>query len=901
LRGPSGVGKAAITEECGRSIRSNDNTVLLGETPRSGGASYAPFRAIFTALDDQPTPFETVTPSNEEMDTEDYQSMRLSLFYDLYKRLQDHALETGPTLLVLRDLQWAGSATLDLLSFLLTRLDDEPVSLLCTVNTEHQEDEADVLTRLGDEQRPVTEELLMPVEVTPLDRWEFEPLVCWHLQVEAAPDEFLDALHDHTGGNPEYVASVLDHLRDTDRLDPETETYPTDTEEFAVPEATQSIVEARVERLDDVHREVLEAAAVVGERVSLAVLKGMVEPSESALRPIAQDLVQNALWESSDVVTAILSRTYKFRTPIARRAILDDITADRRSELHETAAEAILDTTLSPDRLKEAVAARHYDDAGQPERALEQYRAAGKRATRLYNHDEAVEHYQRALGLAKTLGHTETRLDILESLSRVQYCKGDAGAAADSLERLLDRTDDPERIQSVELARWRMAREQGNFEQADECARSGIEAVDEPTPLSCRFWGMLGRIALKRGNVEQATEYFDHQESLVEQFDETVTKGNLYYNRALLARSRGDLEEAIELAEEAIVYHRRDESSREVASSQNLLGVAHNERNQNQKAIQAYEASRERIQGVGDRIFELSLDLNRANCTFARGNWSAAIEQYENTTELTRTLDQEFLLVRCLINRCMIYCYRGALQSARDCVNEALTIAESIGEASTIAAAKVERTALELFEDNLDSARTDGTSARDHASDVLPNFTAKAECHLGDIERVAGNHQRALDYYRQARDRAADCDSTPWYCYATAGCAAMRLQEGQTDRALQEARDARAETHNYVVILTHERVMLARCLHATGQTEAALEETETALSTARDVEATLLESRVLLERARLTRETEPDQAAQQLEAALVLATAAGAELLERQCQAALDALGNGEHIESTTN
>jgi tetratricopeptide (TPR) repeat protein len=901
LQGPSGVGKAAITEECARSIRSEGDTVLVGETPEAGGASYAPFRSIFQQLGDGPTPFETITPSNEEMDSEDYQSMRLSLFYDLYEHLREYALEVGPTLVVLRDLQWASSGTLDLLSFLLTRLDEAPVSVLGTVNTEHQDEQTDLLDRLGDEQRPVTEELFMPIEVQPLDRWEFEPLVQWHLHAEDVPEDFLDVLHEHTGGNPEYVASVLDHLRETEQLDLATDTYPTTTDELSVPESTQSIIEARIERLDDVHREVLEAAAVVGERASLAVLTGMVGPSESALRPIAEDLVQNALWERSDQVTAILSRTYKFRTPLARRAILQELEPEQRARLHATAAEAVLETTLSADRLKEAVAAQHYDQADQPARALESYRDAGLRATKLYNHDEAVDYYERAMELATSLDREERYLDLLEALSRVQYCKGDTSEASLSLKRLLDRTDDPERIQSVTLTRWRMAKEQGDLDQAEEYVRSGIEMLGERTSRTCRLWGKLGVTELRRGNVEKAAPMFEKQEEIADGVDKPATNGALNYNRALLARTRGDLQEAIERSQDAVLYYKRAGVPREVASSQMLLGVAHNEKNNNTKAIQAYEASRDQIDEVGNRIFELHLDVNRANCVFARGEWSTALQQYEEVSALTRKLDQQLVLVRTLINRGMIYCYRGELASARDCAEEALSIAASVGEPATVAAAKVELTKIALFQNNLEEARKQAKTARDKAEGTLPKFAAKAECYLGDIERLAGNHERALEYYEQSYDRATSCDSTPWCCYATAGLAAVQLEQEKVDTALKQAKKAHEEVTSlhYVEVLVYVHVILARCLNAVGQIAGASSELDTALATAQDVDATVLESRVRLQSGRLKRKRAPEQAVAQVETALELATETNATLLEDQCRTELRALKNEEQINSS--
>jgi tetratricopeptide (TPR) repeat protein len=594
-----------------------------------------------------------------------------------------------------------------------------------------------------------------------------------------------------------------------------------------------------------------------------------------------------------------LSRSYEFRTPLAREVILDTIGPADRLELHETAAEAVLQTTLAPDRFKEAVAAEHYDEAAMPEKALENYREAGARANRLYDHDDAVDFYERALDLADALDREEAALDILEALSRVQYCKGDAGAAARTLERLLDRTEDPERIQSVELARWRMAKDQGNFDDADEYARSGIEVLDEPSPLTCRFWGKLGWTELQRGNVEDAVEYFDHQEALVEEVDDEVSQGDLYYNRAHIAKANGDLEAAIDLAEQAVLYHNRGGSDRDIAKDKNLIGMSYNEMQNNRQAENAYEECGELIDDIGDRVLEVYLDSNQATCPINRGEWSAALDQIEQTIDLARTLDQKRVLVRLLTNSSWIYSYRGELVEARTRAEEAVEMAQSTDEVVAIAMANIKLSIVKLFEHSLDSAQSLAISALERSEDVLPSKAAESNCRIGDIEIAKANFQSACDSFQQARQKAIDCNSTDWKCYAKAGCAAALLAQGESKVALEDAKQAATEAKDCSnpEVLCYVHLVLARCLGKADEMDDAFDEIDAALEIAREVDATLLESRALLERGRLKRQTNTFQAVEQLRAALDLATAANADLLEDQCRTALDRLRETENID----
>jgi tetratricopeptide (TPR) repeat protein len=74
-----------------------------------------------------------------------------------------------------------------------------------------------------------------------------------------------------------------------------------------------------------------------------------------------------------------------------------------------------------PEKL-EAIAgllARHFREAGDKERALKYYMLAGKRAVRLFAHEEAIQHLQTALDLLETGERVETQLGLLEELAGV--------------------------------------------------------------------------------------------------------------------------------------------------------------------------------------------------------------------------------------------------------------------------------------------------------------------------------------------------------------------------------------------------------------------------------------------------------------------------------------------------
>jgi predicted ATPase len=897
VRGPTGVGKTAITKECARIARSTGGRVLTGRTPQAGSATYAVFRDVCTQLEDESTPFERITPPTDRMDASAYQSMRLSLFYEVYEQLLEHAREE-PLLLVLEELQWAGRGTLDLLAFLLEKIDTASLTILCTVNTEYQ-DERTLLAQLDD----VSDATLLPVDVDSLARPELDPLVRWHLEVEHVPTDFVDAVYEHTGGTPAFVTTLLDHLRETDRLDPGTDSYPSTLNTLTLPESVREVVESRLDRLDGTEQGVLEAAAVVGYRAGLPVLAEMTDHSESALRPIAQAIAETAVWEPSDTPMVPLSRTYEFQNPLVRQAVLEGIEADRRRRLHEHAAESVLEVPLAPTQLSEAVAARHFEAAECLDRALEAYHEAGDQARTNYAHDDASQYYERAIELADTLDRPETELDLLAALSRSKYCTGDSETAREYIERLLERADDPDRIQRAELSRWRMAKDRGDFEQADEYARAGIAAFDTPTTLSCRFWGKLGWTQLQRGEIEAAAEQFDQQEDVAEELVDDECYGNVFYHRAELARARGDPEEAIELAQRAIRYQERAGSPRDAAKSHMLLGIVYMDQTRIDEAAAAYETSLEHIQAVGDRVLEVYLDANRANCPVHRGEWDEALSLYEDTLETARTLDQPRVTTRLLSNSSIVHCHRGDLETARARARDALETASEIEEVAAVALAQCQLARIERLEGDLDAARTAAEAAREQASSATPVRTAEAEYRLGSIALADDETDVAIEHFRESRQQATDCGATEWRCRADAGLASALLSAGRTADSLKTAEPA-VETATELgdpESVVRTQLALARTRRARGDTEGATAAAETALGTAGELDATMLECLALLEASLIDGMRSDPRAHRRLERAIDRVDSTGARLLESRCQTVADRLDQGTSISADVN
>jgi DNA-binding CsgD family transcriptional regulator/tetratricopeptide (TPR) repeat protein len=256
--------------------------------------------------------------------------------------------------LVIEDVHWADEATVDLLRFLGRRIRTAPVLLLATYRDEGLTATDPLRAALGDlaTQRSVRRLSLPPLSADAV--------------AELAVGSGLDpaALYRLTGGNPFYVSQAIQAGMSQ------------------VPESARDAVLARAARLGSDSLAVLDAAALIGTRVELALLELVVGCPPSAV----DELLASGLLSSD-------GRALQFRHEIARLAVEGAVTPHRRSAIHARILASL--RTLGCD--DDARMAFYAEAAGDVPAALRHASAAARRAAALGSHREAAAQFERAL------------------------------------------------------------------------------------------------------------------------------------------------------------------------------------------------------------------------------------------------------------------------------------------------------------------------------------------------------------------------------------------------------------------------------------------------------------------------------------------------------------------------
>jgi len=258
-------------------------------------------------------------------------------------------------------------------------------------------------------------------------------------------DRSLDGLADliaaRAVGNPFFCEELVAALAESGHLAGERGDYRLSKTlgEIVLPATVQATLAARIDRLSEPERELLQMASVIGYEVSEPVLRGVSGLPDGELSDVLRSLVSAELLSErmSDAGVA-----YEFKHPLTQEVAYRSQLNDRRRHLHSEVALAI--ERLEPEKLDEraALTAHHWQAAGEP---LAAARWNARAATWIGNNDisQSLSHWRKVaeltdglpespettgLALGACIGELDYgwRLGLTEEEARAHYERGRA-------------------------------------------------------------------------------------------------------------------------------------------------------------------------------------------------------------------------------------------------------------------------------------------------------------------------------------------------------------------------------------------------------------------------------------------------------------------------------------------
>ena len=320
----------------------------------------------------------------------DPEAKQRQIFAVIRRIIQDPRVGADRVFALIDDLHWADSGSEALLAQWVDAIAGSSSFLIVNFRPEYH---AEWMQKSYYRQLPLA----------PLGSEAIRDLLADLLGADPSTRGLADDIHARTGGNPFFIEEVVQGLIESGNLQGERGTYRlvTPIERLEVPASVQSLLGARIDRLPEREKDVLQTAAVIGKEFSEPVLRRVLTASRKT--PLADAALAAALaaLQTREFLyeTALYPvAEYTFKHPLTQEVALGSQLQERRRQIHAAVAQAI--EAIHADKLDEqaALLAHHCAEAGDSMAAAQWHVRAAAFIGRS-DFAEAARHCQRGRDL----------------------------------------------------------------------------------------------------------------------------------------------------------------------------------------------------------------------------------------------------------------------------------------------------------------------------------------------------------------------------------------------------------------------------------------------------------------------------------------------------------------------
>jgi class 3 adenylate cyclase len=298
-----------------------------------------------------------------------------------------HASRQRPLVLVVEDVHWIDRTSEEVLDYLIGWLPSAPILLILLYRPEYTH-------RWG------SKSCYSKIGLDHLSTQSSAELVRSILGAEVVP-ELRDLILSRTTGNPLFVEEITHALLENGSIRKDGGRYVLGRKasEIAIPDTIQGIIAARMDRVEENLKRIMQVASVIGRDFAYRILQtitGMREDLKSQLLNLQglEFIYEKSLFPELE---------YIFKHALTQEVAYQSLLAKRRKEIHQRIGGAI--EALYPDRLDEHYEklAYHYRQSDNPEKAVEYLVLAAKKAAGRFAKEEAIAFGREALDLIERL------------------------------------------------------------------------------------------------------------------------------------------------------------------------------------------------------------------------------------------------------------------------------------------------------------------------------------------------------------------------------------------------------------------------------------------------------------------------------------------------------------------
>ncbi len=290
--------------------------------------------------------------------------LRQRRIVELLKRLSVARSRHEPAVLLFEDLHWIDSATEAFVEALADATEGNRTLMLANFRPEYRTEWM---------HRSYYQQLAL----RPLDLQGIDEMLAEWLGSDPTLAGVSERLAERTGGNPFFIEEVVLALIESARLEGTRGHYRLvgGLDAIEIPATVQNVLTARIDRLAEREKQVLQAAAVIGKEFPESLLERVAELPRPELADALRSLVQAEFLYEQALYPEL---EYAFKHPLTQEVASATQLRERRRRVHAAVAKALEEHHADALDEKAALLAHHWEEAGEAVEAARWYHRAAE-------------------------------------------------------------------------------------------------------------------------------------------------------------------------------------------------------------------------------------------------------------------------------------------------------------------------------------------------------------------------------------------------------------------------------------------------------------------------------------------------------------------------------------------
>ena len=592
-----------------------------------------------------------------------------------------------PLLLFLDDLQWADSATLNLLVHISRSIRNHRVLIICAYRIEEVLDADGKPHMVREAMRRIdSEKVSEKVGLEGLKKGETRLFLSRLLEIKDIPEDLVEVLQDRTTGNPYFIEEIVKSLVEQGVIVPKDHRWTTRSrlKDIALPSSIKDVITRRLSKVDPRAMKMLERAAVIGRNFGLNVLEKVAESNEEEFVDDLDLLVKSKILAEDPGSGTDM---YRFTSSALRDGVYESISNVKKRMLHKKVAKAIEDIRGKGSSEVVYTLAHHYMLARDSTNSVLYLARAGDLAFRAFALEEANKHYRSALELLTKVEpndeHLAQRASILLSQGIIHSTIGELDAALkeiDEVQTISEKLKDPKLKARALFWLGKVLEQHSNIPAASEQFQTSFDLFKEQSDIIGQSMALqsLGLCNMRRGEYQKALEVLGSGMELAEKARSVGDQATTMTVRAGVYSELGDFARSEDSYKKAEELSKKDGDPYKIARVYNNWGDLRMREWRYKEAVPILEKSLEPAKRSGNlRILGYSY-ANIGECLVYTGEVIKGRPYIEKSRAIFEKFDEKLMVSRLIMVEGVMHRKAKEWEKARECARKSISVAETI-------------------------------------------------------------------------------------------------------------------------------------------------------------------------------------------------------------------------------